>query len=96
MEQRVEQLEDGLKKLEANLGKLDQKVDQQKRDLEAKLDREIADLQAGVQRVGKHLEEGMIADSAFEVAGIVYVCIGLVTAHLSEEIARLLSWFGAT
>lgn len=73
--ERLEQLEKDFKRLEANLGNPDQKPDQQRRELQAKLDQEVADLRAGVQKVGEQLEEGMIADSAFEVAGIVYVCI---------------------
>jgi hypothetical protein len=42
----------------------------------------------------KKLEEDMIGDSPVGISGIAYVCIGLVMAHLSEDIGRLLSWIG--
>jgi outer membrane murein-binding lipoprotein Lpp len=96
MEERVEQLEKEMKDLQANLGKLEQKVDQQKQELRTEIDREAAARQAGDQGVSKQVEEGMIGDSAWEVAGIVYVCLGLIMAHLSEEVALCLGWLGLT
>jgi len=88
------QLEKGLKALQANLGTLGQNVEQYKRDAKANLDKEITALNAGVQNVGKKLEESMIADSPLEVAGIAYVCLGLVMAHLAEEVADFLPHLG--
>jgi hypothetical protein len=95
-EERLDQLEKELKEQQANLSKLDQKIDQQKREFQAYVEKEISALQADVSVVSKNLEERMIGDSPLEVAGIVYVCIGLVMAHLSEEVAWLLSRFGLT
>ena len=49
------------------------------------------------QSVSKKLKENIIGDSALEVPGILYVCLGLIMAHLSEEIACGLSrLFGLT
>jgi outer membrane murein-binding lipoprotein Lpp len=95
-EERIAQLEKQVSELQANFGTLDQKVDQQKQELRAEIDREASARQAGDQGIGKKVEEGMIGDSALEVAGIVYVCLGLIMAHLSDEVAQVLSWFGLT
>ena len=48
------------------------------------------------QTISEKAEEGMIGDSAWEVGGIIYVCLGLLMAHLSEEISVLLVWCGLT
>jgi outer membrane murein-binding lipoprotein Lpp len=93
-EERVDQLEKDMQELRANIGKVDQKVDQQKQELRAEIEKEAAARLAGEQGVSKKLEEGVIGDSPLELAGVVYVCLGLVMAHLSDEVARVLSWLG--
>lgn len=93
-EERVDQLEKEMRGLRDSLGKVGQKVDQQKQELQAQIDGEVAAREAGDQGVSKKVEEGLIGDSALELAGVVYVCLGLLMAHLSEEVAHLLSWFG--
>jgi hypothetical protein len=96
-EQRVDQLEKEVNELKTNLGKLDEKVDQHIQELRAELEKEISARQNLDQSVSKNLKEHIIGDSAWEVAGISYVCLGLIMAHLSDEVASGLSWlFGLT
>jgi hypothetical protein len=95
-EERVAQLEKEVTDLRTNIGDVDRKVDQQKREFRADLDKEAAARQAGDQGVSKKLEEGMVGDSPFELAGVFYVCLGLAMAHLSEEVALGLGWLGLT
>jgi hypothetical protein len=93
-EERIAQLEKQITELETSLGNLDRKLDQQKRELLAEIERESAARQAGDSGVSKKLEEGVIGDSALEVAGIAYLILGLVMANLSTEVALVLKWVG--
>lgn len=77
-----------------NLGILDQKVKQQKLELQADLEKEAAARRTGDEGVHKKLEEGMIGDSPLEVAGVSYLFIGLFMTNLSAEVAKLLVWLG--
>lgn len=95
-DERIVQLEKDVTELRTSIGNVQQTLDQQKQELRAELDKEAAARQAGDQGVSKKLEEGMIGDSTFEVAGVVYVCLGLIMAHLSEEIALGLKFIGVT
>jgi hypothetical protein len=93
-EERIDQLEKEMKGLRDSFEKVKQKIDQQKQELQAQIDREAAARQAADQGVSKKVEEGLIGDSPLELAGVFYVCLGLLMAHLSEEVAHFLTWFG--
>jgi len=95
-EERVTQLEKKVTELQTNLGNMDQKFDQQKRELRAELDKEAAARRAADEGVSKKLEEGMVGDSGLELAGVFYLYLGLVMVHLSTEVATALGWLGLT
>lgn len=93
-EERIAKLEKEIDDLRTYIGNVDQKFEKQKQEMRAELDKEASARQAADQNVSKKLEESMIGDSPFELAGAIYVCLGLLMAHLSEEVALGLTWLG--
>ncbi len=94
LEERVAQLERQTTELQTRLGNIDQKVEQQKRELRAEIDKEAAARRAADEGVSKKLEEGMVGDSSLELAGVFYLYLGLVMVHLSTEVATGLERLG--
>jgi hypothetical protein len=94
IEERIAELEKQTLELQGNVGTLDRKVDQQKRALMEELNKEVAARRVGDESVGKKLEEGMVGDSALELAGVSYLYLGVAMAHLSAEVAMGLEWLG--
>jgi hypothetical protein len=94
IEERIAQIERQISELQTNLGNVEQKVDRQTRELRAELDKEAAARQAADQSVSKKLEEGMVGDSDFELAGVSYLYLGLIMVDLPAEVAKGLAWLG--
>lgn len=95
-EERVAQLEKQFTGLQTKLVNIDQKVDQNKRELRAELNKEAAERQAADHGVSNKLEESMIGESPLELAGVAYLYLGLAMTHLSPEVANVLKWVGLT
>ena len=96
IEERIARLEKQALEMEANLGNLDRKVDQQKRILMEEINKEAAARRIGDESANKKLEESMIGDSPLELAGVFYLYLGLIMVHLSTEVAMGLDWLGFT
>jgi hypothetical protein len=90
VEERLTRLERESIETQSKISKLESKVDQQKRELEAQIASETAQRKANDEQVKMRLEEGLIGDNNLEIAGVAFVCLGLLTANLSPEIASLL------
>ena len=94
MEERVDQLEKDVNELRDKVGDVDRKVDQKTQALRAEIEKETSARQAGDQGLGKRLEEGMVGDSSFELAGVFYLFLGLALTHLAPELANGLGLLG--
>jgi hypothetical protein len=90
VEERLTRLEQESAETQSKIGKLESKVDQQKRELEAQIASEAAQRKANDEEVKMRLEEGLIGDNNLEIGGVAFLCLGLLMANLSPEIAWLL------
>jgi hypothetical protein len=80
VEERLTSLEQESTETQSKIGKLESKVDQQKRELEAQIASETAQRKANDEQVKMRLEEGLIGDNNLEIAGVAFVCLGLLLA----------------
>jgi hypothetical protein len=91
LDQKVALLEQQYAELFDEVGRLDQEVKKNAREIWEALKAEIAERQRA-EALGQQLQEAVVGHLELDIAGVLYFIIGTIAATASTEIAR---WLGA-
>jgi hypothetical protein len=94
VEERLTRLEQESTEIQRDVGKLYNKLDQQKKEMQAQISLEIAERKANDEKVKQRLEEGIVGDNNLEIAGVGFLYLGLLLANLSSDVASVLVKIG--
>lgn len=92
IEDRVEQLEAELRRLQKRLAETNKDVRMLQSDTNEKIDKERDERRSEDQKIGKRLETAAIGGIHLELAGLAYLIVGVTMTSVPNETAAALNW----